>query len=237
MSEELTELQELGLAFGALYAEVNGLEHDSLIGMDEIDEDEKQSAIEMFDEAWDVKTKDDLLECLKWLFEEGHRKDYAEEDDNDPNDIVAWDLSRAINNARFGVIMGLLTEKEAWEWITKCAEAMKNKFSSWDSYAKNFIRGRTYWNIINEQENDNDEFNDAIELLLDEDNEDSPWNDIEITDGDGGAAMQASLNLVNATFTPEQWAAIVNQAAAAAAASNNEESSDDDSKKTDKKTK
>lgn len=223
MSGELTEIQELGLAFGAFYAEVNGLDHDSLLGMDEVEDEYRQSVVEMFDDCWGIKTRDDLVKSLNWLFNEGHRKDYGE-DEGDADDIIAWDLCRVINNARFGHMIGLLTETEAWDWITKSAKAMEHKFSSWDAFAENFLRGRSYWNEINEQDDDSDEYDEAIESLLDEDNEDSPWNDIELTDGDGGEAIAAVQNLVQQTFTPEQWAAILNNAAAAAAAADEGES-------------
>ncbi|MFV0480614.1 MAG: DUF1266 domain-containing protein [Campylobacteraceae bacterium] len=56
--------------------------------------------------------------------------------------IIAWDIDRAAFLARAYASIGYISEKEAWEWLKKCAAEAKKHFNNWDDYAISLMMGR-----------------------------------------------------------------------------------------------
>jgi hypothetical protein len=208
MSAKLTDIQKLGLAFGALYSEVYGLKHDSLTGIERPDDEFRQYIREIFESCWGIQSREDLLASLDWRFRYGDRSEYEEEDspeDAEADDILAWDFCLLIHCARFGFVAGFLSEDEAWDWVTKSAKKIEHKFRSWESFAGSYRRGSSYWNAMNVLKDEHDAFDDAIEHLLDPDNTTSPWNEIHLT----GEKLKKGKISEHKNFTPLQWMAIL----------------------------
>lgn len=203
MSSGLTEIQKLGLAFGALYSEVYGLKHDSLRGVSSaVDDEFKQYICEIFESCWGIQNREDLIQSLEWRFRYGDRGEYSEED-GDADDLLAWDFCLLIHNARFGFLAGMLSEAETWAWVIKSAEAMEHKFSSWNAFADSFRKGRCFWDAVNCLNDERDEYDDAIETLLDASNKNSPWNHIKLI------GEKKDKRTPQQKFTPAQWVTIV----------------------------
>ena len=67
--------QRFALATGAILTEMNGQRHDCLLG-DEPSGSLKRSMRETLADYWGVENREQLLEILHWLSEEGHRAEY-----------------------------------------------------------------------------------------------------------------------------------------------------------------
>lgn len=88
-----------------------------------------------------------------------------------PNTVLAWDLVRAVNVARWAFICGYINENEMWEAIRVTVEIAKNTFNSWKEYGTSFAVGRGIWRG---DTTDYELAADVIEPLLEK--EESPWN-------------------------------------------------------------
>lgn len=124
--------------------------------------------------SWSVTDAASLRSTMAWLVQEGHRTAFretylalssgnghrlpgggAEEPvvrfilANYPRfkngDLLAWDLGRLINVARFGFSAGYLPEGEAWEVILTAASHLLAEYASWDELSDNYLLGFSYW--------------------------------------------------------------------------------------------
>jgi hypothetical protein len=59
--------------------------------------------------------------------------------------LLAWDLGRLINVARFGFSSGYLSANEAWETILAAARALASEYASWEELSDNYLLGFSYW--------------------------------------------------------------------------------------------
>lgn len=62
-----------------------------------------------------------------------------------PETVLAWDLVRAVNMARWAFICGYINEDEMWEAIRTTAGIAKESFNSWEEYGNSFAVGRGIW--------------------------------------------------------------------------------------------
>lgn len=91
-----------------------------------------------------------------------------------PETVLAWDLVRAVNIARWAFQCGYIDEEEMWEAIRKTADTAKKTFNSWEAYGASFAVGRGMWR------GDTDDYETAdevVQALLHK--EDSPWKEFE----------------------------------------------------------
>lgn len=88
-----------------------------------------------------------------------------------PDTVLAWDLVRAVNVARWAFICGYISENEMWEAIRVTVEIAKNTFNSWEEYGTSFAVGRGIWRG---DTTDYELAAEVIEPLLEK--EESPWN-------------------------------------------------------------
>ena len=61
-----------------------------------------------------------------------------------PETVLAWDLVRAVNMARWAFICGYINEDEMWEAIRTTAGIAKESFSSWEEYGNSFAWDAEY---------------------------------------------------------------------------------------------
>ena len=87
-----------------------------------------------------------------------------------PGSVIAWDLVRVVNLARWAYICGYVNEEEMWQIMQVAADTALEHFSSWEEYGMSFVMGRGVWH------GDPDDSETAYEIvsLLLEDGE-SPW--------------------------------------------------------------
>ncbi len=93
-------------------------------------------------------------------------------DELDENSMVAWDLSRLISLARWGVHVGYLSEEEAWEWIMPAAQKIQRAFDSWQEVGEDYLFGRSFWSS-KETRQSGDRYRRCVYWLLHEPG--SPW--------------------------------------------------------------
>jgi tetratricopeptide (TPR) repeat protein len=59
--------------------------------------------------------------------------------------ILAWDLSRVINNCRFAYAAGIIDEKTAWSLIFPACKQIQSHFQNFDQVGENYLIGRKFW--------------------------------------------------------------------------------------------
>ena len=59
--------------------------------------------------------------------------------------LIAFDFVRVIHLARWGYLVGYLSEDEAWSHIFKSAKILQDTYSSWSAIGQNYIFGRRFW--------------------------------------------------------------------------------------------
>ena len=87
-----------------------------------------------------------------------------------PGSVIAWDLVRVVNLARWSYLCGYLNEDEMWQVMQLAADTALEHFSSWEEYGASFIMGRGVWHG---DPGDSETAYGIVSLLL-EDSE-SPW--------------------------------------------------------------
>lgn len=115
-------------------------------------------------EGWGVKSTGELQDMLKWLCERGHQQEVTDasaspesaspplteflefhRDELQSRGISAWDLGRAAQLVRWGVVSGYLTFSQAWEHLSEMESLAKLRFGSWEDYGRSYILGARYW--------------------------------------------------------------------------------------------
>jgi hypothetical protein len=158
---------------------------------------------------WEAANADELTKILDWLYEEGHRAGCARLCDSptlsrnrpfdagteDPSDLytfvsanlselkasglVAWDLSRLVNVARWGYTADFIQEAEAWNWLFRAARKLQQSFDSWKALGQDFLLGVEFWMRSNQIAVKFDDLRKAHEWLLSD--AESPWRQLPWT--------------------------------------------------------
>lgn len=152
---------------------------------------------------WGVNGVADLARTLQWLWEEGHSRNCMEFCESMPppgagkvlrtgtdpvcafiqsnrvelqtSRLVAWDLSRLVNVARWGYTAAYIDEGEAWSWILLAARKLQQSFRSWAALGRDFVLGYEFWWRIADQSRDAD-VERAYQWLLSD--RQSPWRQL-----------------------------------------------------------
>ena len=56
-----------------------------------------------------------------------------------PGSVIAWDLVRVVNLARWSYLCGYLNEDEMWQVMQLAADTALEHFSSWEEYGASFV--------------------------------------------------------------------------------------------------
>ncbi len=102
----------------------------------------KQIEINSLSKYWDIEDRNTLLTTVDWLVKEGHNAKYER---NHTDDIVAWDLSRALSIIASGYVAGYVSKPEALDYSLPIAKFAQEKFKSWDDFMASYLRGFEYW--------------------------------------------------------------------------------------------
>lgn len=159
---KLSPWQSWGLASGGVLTEINN-DSFSTLGFDYA----KGDSDSILSDWWGVHSRENLLEKLRWLFEEGHNGDcqvvlktFSRDSVSDPvlhsfitdrfqalekDGLVAWDMMRLVNVARWGYNSKYLSSEEAWGWIHQASVKLRSSFDSWSEAGDNFLLGYQYW--------------------------------------------------------------------------------------------
>jgi hypothetical protein len=195
----LSSAQQSALNIGAILSVRNRNYMDSI----ETGES-KGEKIESMAEWWGVYSTDSAIETLEWLFDEGHRVHYngsylqpdvlsydknmnatlevliknqiiADKSDLNNISILAWDMGRSVNVARWCFDCGYITKEKAWNYINRAHTYSKQIYNSWEEFSTGYIVGRAMWS------GDPDIVEDVIydvQSLLNDVN--SPWKNTSI---------------------------------------------------------
>ncbi|WP_407569917.1 DUF1266 domain-containing protein [Deinococcus altitudinis] len=163
----ITEGQRWALAAAAQLTALNRDSNDTLNPDPVKDSATWQSALITW---WGVSDHAELLDILNFLKEGGHRAKFR------PvlgHDVLAWDLVRLINVARWGYGGRYLSEEEAWAQIMPAASELHARYSSWDALAADYVLGHDAW-----AEGADPDLNRETRKLLDPADTKSPWNQV-----------------------------------------------------------
>lgn len=83
---------------------------------------------------WDITNKDQLIETVIELAET-----------KAPQDIAAWDYSRAFSLLSQGYIAGYITREQALEMSFLIAEKIQPLYHSWDDFFEGYFKGYEMW--------------------------------------------------------------------------------------------
>lgn len=87
--------------------------------------------------------------------------------------LVGWDAARYVSLARWGYLVGYLTEEEAWKSIMSKARFLQKTFQSWKDLGENYLIGREFWSLT-QTKRDGLSYQEAYNRLLTDPK--SPWN-------------------------------------------------------------
>lgn len=177
----LTPDQTWALLTNALYFRVAAKRLDRLGGgLDDVD------WVEGLAIWWDVRTLEQFNELVAWMRNEGYRTRWASLSMDDGDDKLAWDYCRLITVSGGAVLAELITPTEAWRQVLFAADALSERFDSWQALADNYLAGRELWLKDHEQWPDpgHQRFEAARDELLSD--PESPWNLLDWHRGDGG---------------------------------------------------
>lgn len=90
-----------------------------------------------------------------------------------PTTVIAWDLVRVINVARWTYQCGYIDLPEVWQIMRQAVDVATRTFSSWEEYGLSFALGRGVWHG---EEDDCQPAYEVVTTLLNE--ETSPWKQI-----------------------------------------------------------
>ena len=88
-----------------------------------------------------------VIDVLEWLVHEGHRADpqYVAGNPEAAQDMLAWDLARAVMVARLALCAGYLSDAETLAYIRAAAIEAQQAFSSWEDYGRHYLKGLERW--------------------------------------------------------------------------------------------
>jgi hypothetical protein len=90
----------------------------------------------ILENSWDIESREKLVETLGWLRDSGHRAEGAP---------LAWDLVRLVAVAGWGYVADLISEDEAWGFITPAAKQLQGTYASWEQLGKTYVEGTSWW--------------------------------------------------------------------------------------------
>jgi hypothetical protein len=94
--------------------------------------------------SWDCPNREAYLDNLLRLVEQGHQQGYRQRHPDGPL-IRGWDLGRAVQFVRWGLVSCYLSRSQACAWADRIAAQTISEFTSWDEYAASYQRGAEFW--------------------------------------------------------------------------------------------
>lgn len=169
-AKPLTNNQRWALAASAQLTELNRHNHDTLNPAPA--KDSSQWGLDL-DAWWDASNHDETVGRLDWLQTSGHRLEYRAVLGHE---VLAWDLVRLINVARWGFGARYLHEDEAWTYVLAAAGQLRASYTSWEKLAADYNLGHDYW-----AGGPDARFEEVTKRLLDSGNTRSPWHRVAWT--------------------------------------------------------
>jgi hypothetical protein len=117
-------------------------------------------AAHMLRRDWGIFATRGLVEKIDWLFDRGHRFDFAERSEHGVDELCAWDLVRAANLAGAGYLAYMLEAEQAWSLLVRAARQIQATFRSWAEVGASYRLGRRLWG------GDSEDVDLALEALL-----------------------------------------------------------------------
>jgi hypothetical protein len=158
----MTPAQLFALAPSAILVRYN-LESPLLLGGREPGEQAKEDARELIGDSWDIESSAGARDALKFLFETGHRADYAakrvaskiskkeakfikaHDVELGARGLLAWDLGRVSFVAGKSYLAGFLSEADAWKACLDAARQLQKAYTSWEQHGRHYLLGREFW--------------------------------------------------------------------------------------------
>jgi len=130
----------------------------------------RDKCLQILAEWWSIRNHEDAITKRNWLHMEGHTREaiyfiqggglanagedlrgriaYAREHEDEilQSGLLAWDLGRLVSVARWSYTGGLISQAEAWEWITSISPPLHDAYDSWETFGRGWMLGYRYWN-------------------------------------------------------------------------------------------
>ncbi|ABC32766.1 conserved hypothetical protein [Hahella chejuensis KCTC 2396] len=113
------------------------LEGGHRAGFNKLREQVMQLDSEQYQAAWEANEDEELRANMKIIRRYSNAL-------GEPG-IASWDIGRYISLCRWGYLVGMLTEEEAWERILHAARAVQGMYHSWRQMGLGYVVGRMYW--------------------------------------------------------------------------------------------
>jgi hypothetical protein len=162
-----SEMWLLGLAAVVTQMESNNIWNHKEIGGFNWSEKSKSWAVWVVDHLYEIKNRDDLLEWVDSLKNDGFTQAMQDNLANLPNDpsrdnyqmrflrdhadeirrgvIMSWDYARLATITGWSALGGHISESEYWEIMIPVARYVQKNCSSWKEYADGYLLGQQYW--------------------------------------------------------------------------------------------
>lgn len=107
--------------------------------------------------GWGIHNREETIEMIEWLIEDGHNKSFTEEVKElseeelksvgieKDQDILSWDLCRIIYICGGAYLCGYLKYKEAIAYCVYTCEILQKSYTSWDDMMASYLQGVSYW--------------------------------------------------------------------------------------------
>nr|WP_317357028.1 DUF1266 domain-containing protein [uncultured Tyzzerella sp.] len=107
--------------------------------------------------GWGITNREETIEMIDWLFQEGHNKYFKEDVDQldieelkiigfeKEQNILAWDLCRIIYICGGAYLGGYLKYRESIDYCVYTCKILQKSYTSWDDMMESYWRGVKYW--------------------------------------------------------------------------------------------
>ena len=126
---------------------------------------------------WDVRNAREFDELVEWMTDGGgYREQWAKRRVDDGEEKLAWDYCRLITVSGGAALAQAITADRAWELVLDAADALGERFDSWEAVGENYLAGRLLWLEDHGQADDDSQtqFAAAARGLVTD--PESPWN-------------------------------------------------------------
>ncbi|MBU6952828.1 DUF1266 domain-containing protein [Hahella sp. HN01] len=113
------------------------LEGGHRAGFDKLREQVMPLTAEQYKAAWEANEDEALRANMKIIRRFSNALGEA--------GIASWDIARYISLCRWGYLVGMMSEEEAWERILHASRAVQSMYHSWRQMGLGYVVGRMYW--------------------------------------------------------------------------------------------
>lgn len=101
-----------------------------------------------------------------------------------PDDIVGWDLTRAVFIARGGHTAGYISEEQAWSMLTEGLRLARRHYRNWQQLGEAYLVGHAFWSAEDLSDLEKQSKVKRTQMIRHWERPDSPWRRVALHPGD-----------------------------------------------------